>query len=216
MPLRIEYKPLDEVVPATINPKRHDLPTIQQSYSRFGYAEAIVEDGRTGQLASGHGRVEALAALREAGAQPPENIQVEDGNGSGPVWLVPVQVGWSSRNDEEAQAFLIAANRLTETGGWDDQSLSDLLDIISRTEAGLDGTGYRPEELADLLALVQGPLSLDDLASRYGEPGDDDFWPVLRFRVPPEVEQRYLALVDGMNTDEVTKFTSVLERAERP
>lgn len=215
MPLTIEYKRLTDIVPADRNPKNHDVTTIQASYGRFGYAEAIVEDERTGKLASGHGRVEALAALREAGAQAPENIQVENGDGpDGPVWLVPVQVGWASRNDEEAQAFLIAANRLTETGGWDDQSLADLLDIIAKTPLGLEGVGYSPEELGDLLALVEGPLSLDDLASRYGEPGDDDFWPVLRFRVPPEVEARYLALVDKVGGDELAKFVSVLKRAE--
>jgi hypothetical protein len=210
VPLEIVYKPLDDIVPADMNPKRHDLATIQKSYTRFGYAEAITEDGRTGKLVSGHGRVEALAALKEAGAEPPGGITVVDD-----AWMVPVQVGWSSRNDAEAQAFLVAANRLTETGGWDDQSLADLLDIISKTPQGLDGVGYSQEELADLLALMEGPMSLDDLAEKYGEPGEDDFWPVLRFRVPPDVEQRYLALVQHIEGDDVVKFVSVLNRASR-
>jgi ParB-like chromosome segregation protein Spo0J len=205
--LEIVYKPLDALVPAPRNPKRHDLTTIQASYARFGYAEAIVEDGRTGRLVSGHGRVEALQALRDAGAEPPAGVQ---------DWMVPVQVGWASNDDEEAWAFLVAANRLTETGGWDDRSLADLLEVVSATAAGLEGTGYSAEELADLVALVGMPPELDELARRYGEPGEDDFWAVLRFRVPPEVEKRYRALTDGVEGDDGARFAWLVERAGRP
>ncbi len=138
--LSIRYEPLTAVVPDSRNPKQHSLETIRQSFERFGYAEAIVVDDRTGKLVAGHGRLEALLALQDAGEPTPEGIRSR-----GDAWLVPVQHGWSSKDDAEAAAFMVAANRLTETGGWDDDALAELL----KEQDSLLGLGYDERELVE-------------------------------------------------------------------
>ena len=96
---RVEYRRLADLVPADRNPKGHDEAMLDGSIDQYGYVELITEDGRTGKLIAGHGRLEALAR-REAARpdQPPEGVvRGDDG-----AWLVPILVGWSSRDDDEA------------------------------------------------------------------------------------------------------------------
>lgn len=119
----VDYVPLEDVLPATRNPKGHSDEMIQRSIRRFGFVDAAVHDGRTGRIIAGHGRTEALWAIRRAGEEPPEGVIVdEDGR-----WLVPVQKGWSSRSDGEAEALLVVLNRATEAGGWNEGELAELL-----------------------------------------------------------------------------------------
>lgn len=119
---RIEYMDLDAIKPAKRNPKRHDLAAIKDSYQRFSAHDSPVLDERTKRLLSGHGRIEALMALRDAGEVAPGGIQVKDGK-----WLVPIQRGGRTKNTAEAEAYLVGANKLTEIGGWDDDILDDVL-----------------------------------------------------------------------------------------
>src|SRR5699024_4514124 len=120
-PRRIEYLPLEDIPDADRNPKHHDEPRIAGSISKFGFADAPILDERTGKLVAGHGRKGDLLARQAAGKEPPEGIVVDDAG----RWLIPVQRGWASRSDEDAAAFLVAHNRLTETGGWDDRALAE-------------------------------------------------------------------------------------------
>ncbi len=152
--LKIEYMSVEDLVPHERNPKFHDLDAIRESYERFGYAEAVVKDDRTGKLAAGHGRCQVLIALKVAGEPAPENIKVVKGK-----WLVPVQVGWSSKDDDEAAAFLIAANRITEIGGWDNRGTVSILTSLE----SLSGTGWTPKELDRMLAKLDpiAPLEFD-------------------------------------------------------
>jgi DNA modification methylase len=153
MALSLKYLPLDEIMGDGRNPKKHDVGAIRASIGRFGFAEAIVRDDRTGKLVAGHGRVEALVAARDAGAEPPSGVRVH-----GKAWLVPVQAGWASADDAEAAAFMVAANRLTERGGWDDSALAGLLTSLE-ADGGLVGLGFDEHELARLLESVAGPKS---------------------------------------------------------
>lgn len=146
---RIDYLPLDEVKPAARNPKRHDGPAINASISKFGMAETPLVDERTGRLVAGHGRIAQLAAMRDAGQEPPDGVQVDaDGR-----WLVPVTRGWASRSDAEAEAYLLASNKLTANGGWDDGELSELLADLSELDPDLIAlAGFSEDEVAALLA----------------------------------------------------------------
>lgn len=141
------YVPLDELEPAPRNPKGHALEAIGRSINQFGYVEPVVVDDRTGLLVAGHGRVEELRRQRAAGADPPAGI--------GEDWKVPVLQGWASRSDAEAEAYLIASNRLTEVGGWDDHALAQMLGGIE--DDLLPATGFSDEALAALLARVNPP-----------------------------------------------------------
>lgn len=141
----IEYMPLADLKPAKRNPKRHSVSDLVAALGRFGVIEAQVLDERTGRLISGHGRLEIYQQAEEAELDPPEGVVVADG-----VWTVPVVRGWKSRNNGEAEAALVAVNRLAERGGWDTSMLVSMLDELSATRAGLTGIGYQPDDLADL------------------------------------------------------------------
>lgn len=118
-----DYVPLAEVVRAPRNPKGHNAEMIAASVSRFGVVETPAVDERTGRLVAGHGRLDDWQARKAAGEDPPDGIDVSpDGD-----WLVPVQRGWASRSDADAEAYLVVSNQSTIVGGWDDEGLAQLL-----------------------------------------------------------------------------------------
>ena len=163
---RIEQMPLAEIAPAARNPKEHDDAGIRRSIERFGVAELVLLDERTGRLVAGHGRIKALADMEHDPrvATPPDGVVVaEDGS-----WTVPVVRGWASRSDAEAEAYLVASNRLTENGGWDNRGLGELLEELAEQQL-LEVTGFSEEDLEKLLADATG----DPLAEE-GDAEEDD------------------------------------------
>lgn len=159
---RIEYVVLGEIRGAERNPKRHNAAGIEKSIERFGVAELPLLDERTGRLVAGHGRINQLRAMREAGQAPPEGV-VADGAGD---WLVPVTRGWASRSDADADAYLVGSNRLTEMGGWDNAELHALLVAVGKVDPELVAiAGYFDDDLAGLLdsmARTEVPPALTD------------------------------------------------------
>lgn len=141
-PRRLEWLPLDELVPDPSNPKDHDDAAISASVDRFGMIDIIARDDRTGRIVSGHGRATALRAAHAAGAEPPDGVRVTaDG-----TWLAPVVTGWASEDDLAAEGALIALNQTTILGGWVDDQLLTLLDRL-RDADQLAVTGIPETEL---------------------------------------------------------------------
>lgn len=148
--------PLDEFTPHPENPKAHDLDAIITSIRRFGFADPVVVDQRTGLTVSGHGRIEALQVMRDRGDPAPDGVE---------GWKVPTYTGWASADDDDARGMIVALNRLTETGGWDDQALAGLLDQLATVDNGLDGIGYVGDDLGELrdrLDALMPPDPTDD------------------------------------------------------
>jgi hypothetical protein len=151
-PRRIEWVPLDELVPDPANPKDHAHDLIDDSIRRHGVIDLITRDDRTGYIVSGHGRTTTLRAQRDRGEDPPEGVQVaSDG-----TWLIPVTTGWASVDDLDARAALIGLNRTSEAGGWVDDSLITLLDQLSAADA-LAGVGYTADEIEALRTSLTAP-----------------------------------------------------------
>ncbi len=144
----IRYTPLNKILAWDRNPKTHAEGDIRASIERFGFTEPPIVDEKTGKLVSGHGRVDALRASKDAGEPPPEGVGV---NKRGD-WMVPVVRGISFQNNAEAEAYIIAANRLVEVGGWDDKSLSTMLEALNE-EGGLAGVGWSEKELDTILSI---------------------------------------------------------------
>jgi DNA modification methylase len=161
-PLSLEYVPLADLKADPSNPKQHSIDTIDASIGRFGVAEIISIDDRTGYIISGHGRTKTLRAMQERGDTPPKGVKVDD-NGD---WLVPILKGWSSRTDQDARAALIALNRTTELGGWIDEALLEHLQMLAAEEA-LDGVGFDEDDIEALRA------RLADLDSDKADPWSD-------------------------------------------
>lgn len=147
---RVEYMPIAAIEPAPRNPKAHAVEAIAKSVDRFGLAELPLIDERTGRLVAGHGRLDDLIARRRDGEPPPAGVRV--GPGGDGDWLVPVIRGWASTSDEDAEAYLVASNRLSDLGGWDDEGLHDLLSDLAEQDAALLAvTGYTEDDMAGLL-----------------------------------------------------------------
>jgi hypothetical protein len=145
----IEYMPLAELVGRLHpqNPKNHDIGAIIESYKIHGYVASGVIDNRTGLFLAGHGRTVALDMMHKQGMTAPDGIR----NG-GDDWLVPVQVGYASKNDLQAKAYLAADNKLTIAGGWDEVALAELLqELANSDEIELTASGFDGDELDDLL-----------------------------------------------------------------
>jgi len=145
---QLELVPLDELKPNPRNAKRHAPQTIGRSIDRFGMMEPVIVDRRTGYLVAGHGRTESIAEMRDSGAKPPVGITVDDKG----RWLVPAMTNWASKNDAEADAAMIALNRTTEIGGWDNTALFAVLDSLEDADL-LAGVGYTESDI-DLLRRI--------------------------------------------------------------
>jgi len=145
-----EYMPLDEIRRAARNPKKHADEDLEASVARFGYADGMIYDERTGRIVGGHGRLDALGALKKKGAPPPDGVEVD-----GDRWLIPVQRGWSSKNDADAEAFLVAVNNLVAKGDW---NRAELVDMISGWgDDALAGTGFERDDVDELIASLELP-----------------------------------------------------------
>lgn len=148
----IQLVSLDDLRPDPANPKWHAQHAIEASLRRFGLGAPFIVDSRTELLSAGHGRREALLAMRARRETPPAGVEigaVHPQDGARDVWLVPA-VTWASTDDHEARAFLIASNRLTEEGGWKAPDLAAILDELGPTR--LDGVGFDQHDLATVRA----------------------------------------------------------------
>lgn len=177
----IEYMRLDEFISRSHsqNPKKHDLNAIGRSINRFGFVETPTLDERTGQIAAGHGRGAQLWTQMQGGEAPPARIKT-DADG---MWMLPVLRGVAFNSDEELQAYLIASNRLVESGGWDADALMEL-------RAGIDDdlwsvTGFGDDVFGDL---ISGPVADDGL--NFGA-----------FEVPGQYELRYQVVIKCADAD---------------
>lgn len=144
---RLEYLDLEKLRPAKRNPKLHAEEEIGASLQRFGYVEAMARDDRTGRLVAGHGRAEKLLEMKRAGKVAPEGVRVR-----GKRWLVPVLTGWRSKNDGEAEGYLVASNGTGLAAGWDDPLLAAILK--DQNPEHLTALGFGMEEVNRLLAAV--------------------------------------------------------------
>lgn len=144
--VRVEYMPLQEIVEADVNVKDHDIGAIHESMNRFGFTSPLLMNEATMKLVAGHGRIEALKQKKQFGEPRPNNIEADEAGN----WLVPVIRGISFKDENEAQAYLLADNRLVELGGWNTDALLEELKKLSETSAGLVGTGFDDADLASL------------------------------------------------------------------
>lgn len=151
--LHIEYVSIDALKKHPRNPKDHDIGAISRSVGRFGFTSPVIVDERTGYLVAGHGRIDTLAQMKAQGKQPPANVQK-----SGDDWLVPVIRGVAFNSDAEVEAYLVADNRLTILGGWNEPELAGLLqDLAAQDQALLEATGYDADDLQSLLDELTPP-----------------------------------------------------------
>ncbi|MFH0902121.1 MAG: hypothetical protein V2A73_15935 [Pseudomonadota bacterium] len=172
--IRIEYMPLSQVVRAPRNPRWHADKDIQASIEAFGYVQPAILDERTGKLVAGHGRLDALLAMKQEGKPPPPGIAVTPDD-----WKLPVIRGVSFRTQEEAEAFLLADNQTTVLGGWHDDKLAAILKDLQASDQAI--IGWAQEEV-DVLLGADLELEIPTL----DDPSPDDGLREYKFRVSEE------------------------------
>lgn len=187
--LRIEYLPLDQLMRWPGNPKDHAEGAIAASVQRFGFRDPLAIDEATGRLIAGHGRLTVLERAHAAGQDAPQFVQVrEDG-----MWLVPVTRGGHFESEAEASAYLIAHNRTSELGGWDEGLLSDLLGTLDedlRAASGFDLDAFVKEQAPE-------PPSefLNDLITPQPQEQAPPAPAVVQPTAPSDPEEPYLQVV---------------------
>jgi hypothetical protein len=214
--LSLEYVRVADLPPDPDNPKRHEIEGIRRSIAELGYIEPAILDGRTGTLIAGHGRKEALTLMEAEGDDVPRGIvKRKDG------WYSPVIHGWASDDDDMAKAALVGLNEWVIQGGYEPHAL---VAVLQRLDASprphlLALAGSSKQRLDDLMLRLGAPPSLDHLRDQHGAHNASDFWPALRFVVPPELKSRYEAVMAAcalpQDATDADRFTALIEKAEQ-
>jgi DNA modification methylase len=128
--LGVEYLSIDSLRPDPENARLHSRKQVRQiakSIEGFGFNVPLLVDADL-QVMAGHGRLLACKLLR--------------------MTQVPV-IRLEHLSDHQIRAFMIADNRLTENGDWDDRLLGDQFKILSEAEIDfkLEVTGFETSEI---------------------------------------------------------------------
>jgi len=147
--LNVEYRPLDSLFPYSRNPRTHSEEQISQiaaSIREFGFTNPILIDGNQ-RVIAGHGR---LAAAKELGMEKVPCIDL------------------SHLTEEQMRAYIIADNKITLNGGWNEDLLRVELTALKELGSDLELTGFDAMELADIM------LGKDVEFKEYDESAADD------------------------------------------
>jgi len=129
--VKVEYVPLNQLIPYVNNPKKHppeQVKKIASSIKEFGFRVPIVVD-KDFVIIAGHGRYEAAKLL---GLKEVPVIIADD--------LTPAQ----------AKAFRIADNKVAESD-WDLEALAAELAQLKEIDYDLELTGFDDEEVSELI-----------------------------------------------------------------
>ena len=119
---------LQDLTPYAKNARIHDekqVDLIARSIQEFGFLNPVLIDG-DGNVIAGHGRIMAAEKL---GMQEVPCLSVD------------------GLTEEQRRAYILADNRLTEMGGWDQQIVSDELQFLKDAGFGIDLTGFDIDDI---------------------------------------------------------------------
>jgi DNA modification methylase len=140
--IQVVYQQVAAICPDPKNPRVHSplqIRRIADSIRSFGFNVPVLVDGK-GKIIAGHGRVLAAQSL---GMVEVPTLALDH--------LTP----------QQAQAFMVADNRLTEIATWDDQLLGEIFQELSTLDLNfrLDVTGF---ELAEIDLRIEGLKDKED------------------------------------------------------
>jgi len=143
--LAITYVPIERLKRNPKNARRHGKrqnEALKRSITTFGFVVPVLRDADDLILA-GHARTEAAAAL---GITEVPTVQIEH------------------LTAEQARAFTLADNRLSELAEWDDELLARELQELSRLELAfsLEVIGFELPEIDFRIDRLSGPNTEDD------------------------------------------------------
>jgi len=202
--MKLAYVPLSEVETYPRNPKDHDDDLIRASVLRFGFNDPMAINETTGKLLEGHGRLEALRELKDAGKPAPKLIRVRKKDEE---WLVPMVRGIAFDTDAEAEAYMVAHNRASESGGWVDLLLGQIMADWDTNDGDLwKAVGFSHKDAAGFLASGQFDKELGELVNR--DLNTEERWDVF---VDAEIKQIVLYLKHDDYEPTLAKLKQVME-----
>ena len=155
-----EMAPVGSLTTHPENPRLGNIAAIRESIHANGFYGVCVVQRSSGHILVGNHRY--IAA-------------VEEGLGEVPVM-------WLDVDDEEARRLLIADNRTSDLGAYNDALLISLLTEQS-DQGGLDGTAWKPGDVDKLLAALDKDsptefpeITVDDLGLEYQCPSCHYEW----------------------------------------
>jgi DNA repair photolyase len=149
----VELLPLDSIHPSAGNVRTHSpdqIAALAKGIKAFGFIGTVLIDAQNNIIA-GHGRHEAA---KEAGLKDIPCMRV--------THLSPEQV----------RAFMIADNKLTEMGGWDNARLAtemaDLVPSLKALDINMTDMGFSQKDIS-LLGHMLGDAAPPEFADQSGE-----------------------------------------------
>jgi DNA modification methylase len=143
-PLKIVNRRLDELKSTPGNPRRHrqwQVKQIAKSIETFGFNVPILIDNKN-HIVAGHGRVEACRKLG---------------------WTEIPTIRLDRLSPEQARAFLIADNRLTDTSDWDEALLACALKELAAVDLtfDLEAIGFSMGDIDVRIEALNGTPPID-------------------------------------------------------
>jgi hypothetical protein len=124
----------------------------------------------------------------------------------------PVPVALLDLTEEEEEIALATYNPLASLAFAEKEKLQDLLQRIDGKVG--DDLAFIMKDLAEKEGIIGDLPDLESLKEEYGEPGESDFYPIIKVKVSPEVNSLYKELImeiDG--SEEGEKFGVLLKYA---
>jgi len=170
---------------------------LEASLRKYGAGRSILLD-KNGRIIAGNKTAETAA---DVGIDDVVIVQTDGKQ------LVAVQRTDLDLDSNEARELAYADNRV----GQLDLDF-DPAQILADLNAGLDLSAlWHDDELDALMHAITPPPTLDELGDKYGEGGEQDFWPVIKVQVSPETKELYDSLWrDASGTTDDEKFAALL------
>jgi hypothetical protein len=151
------------------NPRRGDVSLIQESLATNGQYRPIVVQRSTSHVLAGNHTLQAAQLLG---------------------WT-QIDVHWVDVDDATARRIVLADNRTSDAGTYDDRALLELL----ATLPDLAGSGYDQDELQALTDLLDDDMWTGDHTARHTDTDDQKMWPKIDLKVPPHVFDAWVKLL---------------------
>jgi len=143
MNLKTEQIAVAKLTPHPKNVRQGNVGAISMSLEMHGQYRPIVAQKATGYILAGNHTYKAAMSLG---------------------WK-DIAVTYVDVDDDQALRILLMDNRANDIATYDEHGLSEVLSLLMDTEKQLAGTGFSPQDLDELLALVTDltpPDLLDD------------------------------------------------------
>ncbi len=146
----VAYLPLGSIVSDPNNPRLHcsaQINAIARSIEAFGFNAPILVD-KANRVVAGHGRLEAAKRLELAEA--------------------PV-IRLEHLSEQQAKAYMLADNKLTDRSTWDDGKVAIVLKELSdiALDFEIEATGFEPPEIDLRIQSLEPPDESTDSADEF-------------------------------------------------